>query len=206
MVVGHDHVDTGSARGRDLLDRGDRAVDGHQQAGAARGEALDGGRREPVAIVDPARQVPVDIGTERSQRADQHGGRTDAVDVVVAVHGDARAAFDMGENPRGALAQAAERVERMPHVRVDERPRGRGIAEPAADEHLCRDVRHAECLAQALRGGEVVRRDLQASLGRRHSRTVRAGQDGTGPAAPSGGEPARPRDELVTGRHGSVAR
>ena len=95
VVVGDDDVEPGGARRGDLVDRGDRAVDGHEQVGAARGEPLDRRRGEAVAVVDPARQVPVDVGAERAQRADEHGGRADAVDVVVAVDGDAGAALDV---------------------------------------------------------------------------------------------------------------
>ena len=184
MVVGHDDVDAGGARRGDLLDSRDRAVDRDEQRGAARGEPLDGREREPVAVVDPARQVPVDVGAERAQRAHQHGGGADAVDVVVAVHRDARAACDVGEDPRCAFAQAAERVERVAHVGVEERARRRRIAEPAPDQHLRRDVRDAQRRAQPLGGGVVVGRDLQADVGNGDTRaTVRAGQDGTAAGA-----------------------
>ena len=57
---------------------------------------------EAVAVVDAARQVPVDVGAERAQRAHEHGRRAHAVDVVVAVDGDPRAALDVrrGSAPR----------------------------------------------------------------------------------------------------------
>ena len=172
MVVGDHDVEPGGARGGDLVDGRDRAVDGDQQAGAASGEPLDRREREPVAVVDPARQVPVDVGAERAQRTHQHGRRADAVDVVVAVHGDPRAARDVGEDPRRALAQAAEGVERMTHVGGEERARRLGLAEPAPDQHLRRDMGDAQRLAEPLGGGVVVGRDLQAYVRRRHSGTV----------------------------------
>ena len=63
------HVDAGRARGGDLLDGGDRAVDGDQQLRPARGEPLDRRQRQAVAVVDAAGQVPVDVGPEaRSAR------------------------------------------------------------------------------------------------------------------------------------------
>ena len=65
---------------------------------AARGQPLDRRAREPVAVVDPARQVPVDVRAERAQRAHEDRGRADAVDVVVAVDGDPRAALDVLED------------------------------------------------------------------------------------------------------------
>ena len=96
----------GRPRRRDLGDRGDRAVDGHQQAGPARGEPLDRRGGEPVAVVDAARQVPVDVGAERPQRAHEDRGRADAVDVVVAVHGDPRARARRGRgSPRRRRAR-----------------------------------------------------------------------------------------------------
>ena len=58
----------------------------------ARGEPLDRGDREAVALVEAARQLPGRVGAERAQGADEHRRRADAVDVVVAEHGDPRAA------------------------------------------------------------------------------------------------------------------
>jgi hypothetical protein len=88
-MIGDDDVEAGGARGGHLLDGRDRAVDGHEEAGAARGEPLHRGEREPVAVVDPARQVPVDVRAERAQCAHQHRRGAHAIDVVVAVHRDA---------------------------------------------------------------------------------------------------------------------
>ena len=76
------------------------------------------------------------------------------------------------EDPRRALAQAAERVERMAHVGGEERPRRLDLAEPAPDQHLRGDVRDAQRLAEPLGGGVVIGRDLQAYVRRRHSGTV----------------------------------
>jgi hypothetical protein len=91
-MVADNHVQPGRAGRGHLLDRGDAAVDGHQQADAAAGKALDRGGREPVAVVEAAGQLPDGIGAEGAQRADEDRGGADAVDVVVAEHGDARAA------------------------------------------------------------------------------------------------------------------
>ena len=164
VVVGDDDVEPGRARGRDLLDGGDRAVDGDQQVGPAGGEPLDGRHRQAVAVVDPARQVPVDFGAERAQRADEHGGGGDAVDVVVAVDGDPRVALDVAEDPLRGGAQAPERVERVRVGAGEELARAGGRVQPAAHQHLGDDVRDAEIGAQALGGGVVVRLDGEAGL------------------------------------------
>ena len=65
VVVGDDDVHAGGARLRDLVDRGDRAVGGEQQARAALGQALDRRRAQPVAVLGAAGQVPVHVGAER---------------------------------------------------------------------------------------------------------------------------------------------
>ncbi len=53
VVVRDKDVESGAAGRRDGVDRSDRAVGSDQQARAARGEPLDGRRREPVAIAEP---------------------------------------------------------------------------------------------------------------------------------------------------------
>ena len=193
VVVGDDDVQPRSARGRHLVDGRDRAVDGDEQLRPARGEPLDGRAREPVAVVDPARQVPVDVRAERPQRPHEHRGRAHAVDVVVAVDGDPRAALDAREDPRRAVAQPAERVERMARPGGEERVRGVRVGEPAPDQHLRHHVRHAERRHQPLGGGVVVRGDLEADVGRRHARTVRRRADGPDPPlhCPARGEVSR---------------
>ena len=92
---------------------------------------------EPVAVVDPARQVPVDVGAERAQRAHEHGGRGHAVDVVVAVDGDPRpraatwprirsAAARRPPNASSGCASAPARNARA----------AAGVSQPAAHQHL----------------------------------------------------------------------
>ena len=186
VVVGHHDLEPGRARGRHLLDRGDRAVDGHQQVRPALGEPGDGGGGEAVAVVDPARQVPVHLRAQRAQRAHEHRGGRDAVDVVVAVDRDPRAAAGVVEDHRGGVAQAAEGVERMRFGGGEERARLLHVAEPAPDEHLREHVRDAERGRQPLGGGVVVRGDGEAGLDRWHGRrSVWAAHDGTGAFRPA---------------------
>ena len=113
VVVGHHDVEPGRARGRHLLDCRDRAVDGHQQVRSALGEPGDGGGGEAVAVVDPARQIPVHLRAQRAQSSHEHRGGGDAVDIVVAVDRDPGAAAGVVEDHRGGVPKAAEGVERM---------------------------------------------------------------------------------------------
>ena len=164
VVVGDHDVHPGRARGGDLLDRGDRAVDGDQQVGAARGKALDRGEGEPVAVVDPARQVPVDVRAERAQRAHEDRGRADAVHVVVAVHGDARAAAGVAEDPLRRLGQPRPGRERMQVGGGEERARRLRLPEPAPNQHLGEHVRAPERGRERRGGGELIRGDRQPGV------------------------------------------
>ncbi len=180
VVVGDHDVEAGRARRGDLLDRGDRAVDGDQQVGPACGEPLDGRGGEPVAVVDAARQVPVDIGVERAQRAHEHGRGRHPVDVVVAVDGDPRPALDVRQDAVRGLPQAAERGQRMALLGGQERARDvRGRKIPP-HQHLRQHVRDAELGRQALGDGVVVRSDGESGVQQGHGgRSVRSPSDGT---------------------------
>ncbi len=63
---------------------------------------------QPVALLEPGRQMPGWIGTELAQQ--QHGerGRADAVGVVVAVHADARPRLDRSRDRGHRRAHVAE--------------------------------------------------------------------------------------------------
>ena len=182
----------GRLRRRDLGHGGDRAVDGHQQVGPARGEPLDRRGGEAVAVVDAAGQVPVDVGAERPQGADEDRGRADAVDVVVAVDGDPRAARDVAEDHPRAVAQAAEGVERVRVLGGEEALRRGGIAQPAAHQHLREHVRDPQLAAEALGGGEVVGGDLEAGILAAHGPDARAAGGRNGRAPEIGRRPDAP--------------
>ncbi len=172
VVVGDHHVEPRRARRRHLVDRGDRAVGRDQQAGAAGRQPLDGGRREPVAVLEAARQIPVDLRAQGAQDPHEDGRRAHAVGVVVAVDRDPRPAPGVAEDALGRLAQAAEGVERVRGVGREEGPRGPGVAEAAADEHLGEHRRDAEVRGQALGGAAVVGRDGERDVRLEHRRSV----------------------------------
>ena len=131
-------------------------------------------RGEAVAVVDAAGQVPVDVGAERAQGAHEDRGRADPVHVVVAVHGDARAPRDVAEDHPGAVAQAAEGVERMRVLGGEEPLRRHRVAQPAAHEHLREHVRDPQLAAELLGGGEVVGGDVEAGILAAHGREAMA--------------------------------
>ena len=67
VVVGDDDLQPEAPGGGDLLDGGDAAVDGEHEPVAVLGELLEGLAREPVALLETARQMPADVGAELPQ-------------------------------------------------------------------------------------------------------------------------------------------
>ena len=70
----------------------DAAVDRDDQLHAFGVQAIERGRLQAVAVAQPLGDEVDDVAAEQLQRAPQDHGGGDAVDVVVAVHGDALAA------------------------------------------------------------------------------------------------------------------
>ena len=124
-------------------------------------------RGEAVAVVDAAGQEPVDVGAERAQRAHQDRRRAHAVDVVVAVDRDARAARDVAEDqlrqPRRARRSARAACALLGR---QERARRVRLAKPAPHEHLREraSTRAPPQAATAARSHRVDR--IRASTGR----------------------------------------
>ena len=130
VMVGDDDVQAEGTGLRDLVDRGDGAVGGEQQARAALGEPLHRRRAEPVAVLRAAGQVGVHVGSEDPQHAHEDGGRADAVDVVVAVDRRARARAHVREDQIDRGVDPGEGPEVMPLAR--RQPRARRLARPPA--------------------------------------------------------------------------
>ncbi len=157
MVVGHDDVDAGGAGCGDLLDCGDRAVDGDQQAGAAFRQPLDRAQRKAVAVLDATRQEPVDVPAEAAQRTHEDRRRADAVDVVVAVDRDACPAAHMREDQRDRVIDPRERARRVCLVGAEERTRSDRLRQSAPHEHLRERAADAERRAQCLDRSRIAR-------------------------------------------------
>ena len=132
MVIGDDCGDSLRPGRSDLLHRVDPAVHRDHEARAALGEALDRGGRQPVAVLGARGDQPVAIGAQLAQGRDQDRSRGDAVDVVVAVHGDELAARDRIPDHRHRLAHPGEEGWVVGVGGREERPRllGRAASPP----------------------------------------------------------------------------
>ena len=94
VVVRDDQVDAELARPPRRFDAADAAVDRNDQRHAVGLQPLDGCRLEAVAVAQPLGDEMDDVAAEHLERATEDHRRRDAVDVVVAVNGDALAAGD----------------------------------------------------------------------------------------------------------------
>ncbi len=152
--------ETERRRVRDLVDRSDPAVDGEHELEALVGEPRQGLAVQPVALIEPRRQVPRGICTELAQ--EQHGqrGRADSVGVVVAVHADARSRLDRGGDRRNRFAHVAEQ-ERVVARKLarEESLRCNRIAVAASDEHAMPSLHRprAQLRATRLHGANKLR-------------------------------------------------
>ncbi len=145
MVVGDDDLEPASSCFGDLVDRRDPAIDGEQKADAVVREAAEGLARDPISLLEAARQVPVDVGAELSQEEDGERRGTDPVDVVVAVHADARPARSGGADAVDRNLHVSEKKRVVPRKCRVEEPRCRlrcVVATPYEDGR--RDVVDAE--------------------------------------------------------------
>ena len=108
VMVGDDHLEPARLRLRDLVDGGDPAVDGQHEPAAFVREPAERRARDAVALVEAARQMPVDVGAELAQQQDGERRRRDPVDVVVTVHADAPALGDRGADALARETHVAE--------------------------------------------------------------------------------------------------
>ena len=180
MVVGHDHVEPERLRAGDLVDRRDPTVHGEHERVPVLGEPLDRLAREPVPLVEAAREVPVDVGAELAQAYDRERRRADPVDVVVAVDADALAGRDRGSDALAGCARVPEE-RRIVARRLgrQERPSAFGVAVPAPDEDAGGGPADPE------RRGEGARLIVRAGTDRprallHRAVTVRTASDGVG--------------------------
>ena len=178
MVVGDDHVEPERLRARDLLDRGDPAVDGQDERVALLGEPLDRLARQAVALVEAARKMPVDVRPELAQRRHRERRRADPVDVVVTVDADALARRDRRLDPVASGSGVAEQLRVvMRRLGGEKRSRRSGVAVPAPDEDAGGDPADPERSRESARlivraGTDRPRALLHRGL------TVRRGSDG----------------------------
>ena len=169
-----------------------------EQAAALVGEPRDRDVRDAVALLEAARQMPLDVGAERAQRQDGERRGADAVDVIVAVDADPLAVGDRRADPvdRDGHVPEQERVVRL-DLAGDERPRLLEVAVAAPDEDRRRDLPEVERIGERAgrrrsRSGSIVQEP--SCMGNRrygHGRTAVAA---SACAAMSGVRPRRVRN------------
>src|SRR6266540_2149375 len=181
VVVGDDDLEPTPARLRDLGDRSDPAVDGQHQPAALVGEPFERRARDPVPLVETARQVPFDVGAELPQDEHCQHRRADPVGVVVAVDANAPPLHDRRADPlhRGGHVPEQEWVvQRL--LAGEEGFRLLGVAVAAPDENARGDLADAELLGEGARLPVRARTDRPGALVHCAS-TLRRGSDGTVP-------------------------
>ncbi len=121
VVVADDRVDAEIAGAGDFTVADAAAVDRNHEAGPGCGELADGAFVHAVAFAQPVRNVEDRLGAERAQEAHEQCAPADAVDVVVAVDGDAFTAPQGLPDPRRRGAHVPEQ-QRRPQVTVEAGP------------------------------------------------------------------------------------
>ena len=91
VVVGDDQIDAELAGAPRRLGAANAAVDRHDQLHAFGVQPIDRAGLQAVAVGQPLGNEVADVGAQQLERAAQDHRRGDAVDVVVAVDGDALA-------------------------------------------------------------------------------------------------------------------
>ena len=160
VVVGDDHVEPATRRLRDLLDRRDPAVDRQEQPDTVVREPAERLSRDAVTLLEPARQVPVDVGSELAQEQHRERCRADAVDVVVPVDADSFASFDGVVNllDGGRHVAQQERVV-AGELGVQEASRAGRVVVPASGEHRRRYLADADLASEHRRRACIDRCD-----------------------------------------------
>ena len=120
-MVGDDDAHAGRVDMGDLLDGGRAGIDGDEQAHALLAELVDGGNMQAVALRQAVGDIIKAVRAQRAQRVDQDNGGGHAVDVVVAVNGDAFALCDGIAEDRDGFRQIAQRsgIEQTVHGGVE---------------------------------------------------------------------------------------
>ena len=124
---------------------------------------------DAVALVEAARQMPLDVRPELPQHEHREHRGADPVDVVVAVDADPFPGGDRRANPLdgpGHVPQEEGIVQGL--FAGQEGPRQLGVAVAAPDEHACRDLAEVELLREAARLPVRARTDRPDAL--RHAR------------------------------------
>ena len=169
VVVGDDDLEPRRPGLRDLLDGSDPAVDGEDERAAVVRQARQRLARHPVALLEAAGQVPLDVRAQVAQGRHGQRGRADAVHVVVAVDADPPARRDRLADQRARGLDVPEQERVVPgRLRGQEGARRLGVAVAAPDEDACcrfadaerrGEPSHLPARARTDRPGALVHRD-----------------------------------------------
>ena len=164
VVVGDDEVDAELARPERRLGAADAAVHRDDERDAFGVQPLDRRRLQAVAVAHPFGNEVHDVAAEQLERAAQDDGGRDAVDVVVAVDGDALLARDGGQDAidRDLHVGQRHRVVQVLERGVEEPRRALGIVEPALAQQARHDGRDADGRSQPRRRALVAALRLPA--------------------------------------------
>ncbi len=141
-----------SSRLGDLVDGGDAAVDREHEPDAVVREPGQGLARDTVALLEATRKMPDDVGTQFTKKENGKGSRADPVDVVVAVHADARVTRDGRTDALDRDLHVTEKERIVAGERgVEESLRSLGRVVSAACENGSRDVADAKVARERAR-------------------------------------------------------
>ena len=140
VVVGHDQLHAQLTRQRGLGHRRDAAIHrDHQRGLVSLGQPAQGLGVDPVAFLDPVRNVIVHVtGAGQFQTGPEHARAADAVDVIIAVDDDRPVRVDRPDDSLGRLAHSRQRlgVVQAAELRLEERLGLLGLLDPPVDQQL----------------------------------------------------------------------
>ena len=162
VMIGDDQVEPKVAGVIGGLGRADAAVDRHDEPGAFRGEPIHGRRLQAVAVAESIGHEVDDVTAEQLERAPQDDRGRDAVDVVVAVDGDALLPGDRRQQAIDGLAHAGQekRVVQLTEVGGEKPFGGVRLVEPSLTEKTSDHGRHADRACDRLHARVVARHVL----------------------------------------------
>ena len=159
MVVGDDQFQAEAAGHQRLGNAGNATVDCDHQLHSLPGERFQRLGVEPIALLKPVGNIPLRIGIECFQAADENGGGAHAVGVVVAVDGDLPASPHRIHNPFGGRGHAREkfRVAEIGECARQKAFGGSGIAEAPRGQKAGHDRRDSDRMLKRRHNGCIVR-------------------------------------------------
>ena len=152
MVIRDDDVELPRHR-RDIVDRGDAAVDGDEQSRYRR-DPLERRPMEAIPLRKPVGNVEIDRRAQRTQAAVEQRRRCHAIHIVVAVNRDVLAALYGPPDARDRalhIAHAQWLVELLPRLRLEEPARRLLRADLSVPQEPRQRVRDAETARERAR-------------------------------------------------------